>query len=136
MKRLILVLLLIPAFAYSQRAAISDRWKLIFKSEIGDTQTYIDTQTIEHLDYFEARANVYSAWIKSLSDFSNGIFHKEDIVHMVVDIDTKQIGIKSLVSKKDGKTLANKTYIAVDWNDIVPETNGETLLNYCKNLHK
>ncbi len=136
MKKLIIILLFLPVFAHSQQASVSDRWKLLYKSESGDSKTYIDTQTIEHLDFFEGHPDVYSAWVKTLSDFSNGIFHKEDVVHMLVKMKDKQVGVKSLVSKKDGTTLANKTFLVAEWNDIVPETNGEILLNYCKSLEK
>jgi len=135
MKRLILVLLLMPIFARSQTSQ-SDRWSFIFEDKTTSIKYYIDTQTIEHVDYFEAHKNVYSVWIKSFSDFSNGIYHKEDITHMVIDMDSKQIGVKSYIGRKDGTAIANKQFVLAEWSDIIPETNGEILLNYCKNLRK
>lgn len=135
MKTLILALLLIPIFGRAQTSQ-SDRWSFIYEDKAAYTKSYIDTQTIEHLDDFETHKNVYSVWIKTVSDFSDGIFHKENIVHMVIDMDAKQIGFKSAVSRKDGATVESKTLLFAKWDDIVPESNGEIILNYCKNLHK
>src|SRR5665213_844907 len=109
MKRLLLMVLLIPMFAHSQTPQ-TDRWSFVSEDKT-NTKYYIDTQTIEHLDDFEMHKNVYSVWIKSFSDFSSGIYHKEDIVHMVIDMDTKQIGIKSFIDKKDGTIVTSKQYI-------------------------
>lgn len=135
MKRLILALLLIPMFARSQTPQ-SDRWSFIFEDKTANTKSYIDTQTIERVDYFEGHQNVYTVWIKTFSDFSNNIYHTEIITHMVIDMNTKQYGLKSAISRKDGTMVDNKTLTLVQWNDIVPETNSEILLNYCKALHK
>ena len=135
MKKLILALLLIPMFAHSQSTQ-SARWSLIYEDKEGAGKTYIDTQTIEHLESFEAHPDVYSIWIKTLSKFSDGVYHQEDVAHMVFDMGKKQYGVKSIVSKKDGAIIVNNTVLFVQWSDVVPETNSEILLNYCKSQHK
>ena len=90
MKKLLLALLLIPMFAHSQSTQ-SARWSLIYEDKDGTGKTYIDTQTIEHLEDFEAHSNVYSIWVKTLSKFSNGAYHQEDVAHMVFDMENKTV---------------------------------------------
>ncbi len=135
MKRLLLMVLFIPMFAHSQTPP-SDRWSLIFEDKTANSKWYIDTQTIDQLEYFEGHANIYSAWLKHLSDFSSGVYHKEDIQHMVIDMNMKQFGIKSVVSRKDGVNVQSETFKYIQWSDVVPESNSEIVLNYCKNLHR
>lgn len=135
MKRLILALLLIPIFAHSQTPQ-SDRWVLLFEDKTANTKTYIDTQTIEFLDYFEDQQNVCVFWVRTFRDFSNGTYHEQDDNHLAIALGAKQYGMKSYTNRKDGNIIDSKTFSLVQWSDIEPETNAELLLNYCKNLHK
>ncbi|HWD88998.1 MAG TPA: hypothetical protein VG367_12775 [Mucilaginibacter sp.] len=135
MKKLALALLLLPMFAHSQ-TPLSDRWKLLFEDKTTKTKTYVDTQTIEFLNYFDVQKNVCLCWAKTFSNFSNGTYHEQTDIHMAIALDAKQYGYKSYTDRKDGNVTKTNTFLIVQWNDIEPETNAELLLNYCKNLHK
>jgi len=136
MKRLILALLLVPMFARSQQAPLSNRWKLLFEDKTENTKTYIDTQTIEFLDFFDVQRNVCLCWLRIYSDFSNGIYHDQNDTHLAIALAAKQFGYKSFTDRKDGNVTKTNTFIVIKWSDIEPETNVELILNYCKNLHK
>ena len=54
--------------------------------------------------------------------------------HLAIDLKLSQYELKSFVNHNDGNVSDSKQFNKWDWIDIVPETRGEFILNYCKTL--
>jgi len=135
MKKIILILLLAPIFAHAQSQQ-NDRWALLFEDNTKNEKTYIDTQTITVVDFFEVHHKVYLLWIRTYHDFSNGKYSQHDDQHMAIDLSLSQYEIKSFVKYKDDNIVDKGQFDQRDWLDIAPESSAELILNYCKKLNK
>ena len=135
MKKLILFLLLLPIFAQAQLPQ-NDRWTLLYEDKTANEKTFIDTQTITDVDYFEGHEKVYLIWIRTYHDFSMGKYTQQDDQHIAIDLKTSQYEINSFVKYKDGNVTDKEQFIRFNWLDIAPESSAELILNYCKKLNK
>ena len=135
MKNIVLVLLLAPIFAHAQLPQ-NDRWAILYDNTKANEKTYIDTQTITFLDFFEGHQNVYLIWIRTYHDFSMGKYSQQDDQHMAIDLSLSQYEIKSFVKYKDDNIVDKGQFNLRDWLDIAPESNAELILSYCKKLNK
>lgn len=135
MKKLILFLLLAPVFAYAQLPQ-NDRWTLLYESPKTNEKTYIDTQTITTQDYFDGHEKVYLIWLRTYRDLSGDKYSERNDSHMAFDLALSQLEIKSVTKYKDGNVIDSQQAKNWNWIDIVPESNGELVLNYLKKLGK
>ena len=133
MKKLMLLLLLLPLFVKAQLPQ-NDRWKLLAGDANDNKKVYIDTQTVNFNNYFEGQRNVYLVCIRTYSDSSNGQYTQFDDQHMAISMYSNKIGVTSVVNHKDGNVANSQQFLTPGWIDIVPESLGEIIFNYCKNL--
>ena len=134
MKKLIFLILLMPIFAHAQLPQ-NDRWKLLYEDTIAKTKTYVDSQTITFNDYFEIKKKVYLIWIRTYHDFSDGKYSQYDNMHIAISMSSSQYELKSLVKFNNGNVTDSQQFDNFNWLDIVPESNAELVLNYCKKLN-
>ncbi len=136
MKKLIFLLLLVPTFALAQLPQ-SDRWTLLYDNPKINQKTYIDTQTITVLDYLDGHSKVYLIWLRTYTDLSTTHYKERVDAHMAFDLSQSQFEMKSIAKFKDDGTVIDNQQIKIfNWADIVPESNGELILNYLKRLNK
>ena len=133
MKKLIFLLLLLPVFVKAQLPQ-NERWKLLEGASNDNKKVYIDTQTINFNKFFEVQRDVYLVWIRIYQDSSNGTYTKYDDEHMAISMSTNKFEFTSIVNHKDGNVINSQQFEIPNWIDIVPESLGEIIFNYCKNL--
>jgi hypothetical protein len=136
MKKLIFFLLLAPLFAHAQLPK-SDRWTLLFEDPKTNQKTYIDNQTITEVKYYDGHMKGYLVWVRVYKDLTADSFSERMDEHLAVDLSVSQYELKSVAKyDKDGGSTFTHQYDIPNWIDIVPESNGELILNYLKKMGK
>jgi len=136
MKKLTFLLLLSPIFAHAQLPK-SDRWTLLFENPKTNEKTYIENQTITGVKYFDGRVQAYLVWIRVYKDLTTDSYVERNDEHLAIDLSVSQYELKSVAKyDKDGNAIDSHQFDIPRWIDIVPESNGELILNYLKKLGK
>ncbi|RKR83481.1 hypothetical protein BDD43_3690 [Mucilaginibacter gracilis] len=131
MKYLLTTLLItgLSCSCYSQ----TSRWKTLFYSDDGKKQTCVDTISPVRVEFFDGHSNVILIWLRENSmPTREGEYVQVEDQRMAVDINKQQYEFKSRVIKYNKVIISNKDYDLPEWSNIVPDTFGELILNYCK----
>jgi len=132
-------LLLLPVFLFlfSKANAQNNRWMYIGDK---DGMTYmVDTlaNDIKQLEEYDAHLNVVLIWMKTIEHKTNkkGSFIESSMVRVAVDTATNQIAIQSAAVYRNTTLIHQKNLNYTPWQDVVPETGGDVLINYCRALN-
>ncbi len=114
----------------------SKRWKYLYSDSIKNEKTYIDTATIQKSDGADGHLDIVVIWIRRLSKPNpQGEYAQQDDVKIFVDVLNRQFEVKSELERYNGNSTQHVVN-SLQWIDVPPESNGEIILNYCKNFLK
>lgn len=131
MKKWLTLAVLLLAF---MKVNAQNRWMYLTKSS--DSTVYmVDTLgvDIKRTDFYDGHRNVILIWIKS----SNKITEKNETWtrRFAVDTTINQMEVKSYITYQGGKVVKTGTIDHPSWYDVVPESVGESFVEYCRALN-
>jgi len=133
-------LLFLPIFLllFIKVDAQNGRWMYLATSIDSATQM-IDTLSgdIKQLATYDGHNNIVFIWVKITAAKSAKKESPFDssVVHIAIDTTTNQMQIKSVTAYKKGNIISSGGIEYPKWNDIIPESVGESYIKYCRALH-
>jgi len=132
MKYFILILFFgIPSVNKAQN--MPDRWLFLY-SEGTKSKTYVDTKSVTISDFIDGHNKVFIIWVRTCSKPYEGEWVQQDDQKLIVDVSQNQFELKAIVKRYNGKIIEQKEFYNIEWVDALPETNGETFINFCKEI--
>lgn len=135
MKQLLILSMLL--FFFVKTNAQNSRW--MYLSDDENITLMVDTLKSDNkqFDSYDTHLNVVLIWVKSINKkpTKKGSFIESDLVRFAVDTNTNQIAIKSASEYHNNTQIHSKNFDFLTWQDAVPETGGDKLVNYCRALN-
>jgi len=135
--RFLLCLIFISFFAIKANAQNS-RWMYLNESK-GSGIFLVDTLSddIKQLSQFDSHENVVIFWINIYKKVKtkNGSYIKKTLQKIAVDTTNKQYEIKASIEYKGDKMVNSNQTDYESWIDIIPDTIGESLIEFAKSLN-
>jgi hypothetical protein len=123
----------LPLVAKSQES----RWSILFTDSVKKEKTLIDKELTLKYRVFEGKLNVVIIWIRKLSKpTQGGEYVQQDDEKIAVAVSDNQIELKATLERYNGQTTSQQQFDEISWQEIYPETVGESYLAYCKEYLK
>jgi len=111
----------------------------MFLSKSKDKTYLVDTSKndIKQFTTYKGHNNVVLLWIKTLQNRvdKDGSFIEFAVMHIAIDTAMSEIGSKSIAVYRDDNVIQSQNFDVVTWEDVLPGSNGEAFVSFCRALH-